>query len=84
MERETMLSGTPEPECRDHPPEVVPAVRTSVSGADAPSQTLMTSQRSGHDAPSTEATKTITHATIYPSVNGMATAGCAAGSTAVI
>ncbi len=30
-----MLSGTAEPECRERPPAIVPALRDAVSGADA-------------------------------------------------
>ena len=79
-----MLSGTAEPECRDHPSEVVPAAGASVSGIDTPTQAFATTRTSADDAPLTEATKIAAHVTIHPSVNGMATAGCRAGSTAVI
>jgi hypothetical protein len=83
-ERETMLSGTAEPECRDHPSEVVAAVGASVSGTDTPTRAFATTRTSADGAPLTEATKITARATIHPSVNGMATAGCIAGSTAVI
>ncbi len=83
-ERETMLSGTAEPECRDHPAGVVPVVGASVSGIDTPARAFATTPTSADDAPLAEATIITAHATIHPSVNGMATAGCIAGSTAVI
>lgn len=79
-----MLSGTAEPECRDQPSKVMPAVGASVSGTDMPMDSFVTARTSAGDAPLTEATTITTRATIHPSVNGIATAGCIAGSTAVI
>jgi hypothetical protein len=79
-----MLSGTAEPECRDRPSGVVPAVDTSMSGADQISPRPAASPESAHDPPQFDATTLRARATIHPSVNGVATAGCIAGSTAVI
>jgi hypothetical protein len=78
-----MPSGTAEPECRERPPEIVPALRDAVNGADEAIPTPGVTPASAHDAPHPEATKNIAHATIHPTVNGVATAGCLAGSTAV-
>jgi len=83
-ERETMLSGTAEPECRDRQSGVVPAVDTSLNGVDQISPRPAASPESAHDPPPSEATTISTRATIHPSVNGVATAGCIAGSPAVI
>lgn len=78
-----MLSGTAEPECRDHPSEVVPVLGASVSGTDRPTEAFATARTSAGDAPLTAATTITARATIHLSVNGIATAGCMAGSTAV-
>jgi hypothetical protein len=82
-ERETMPSGTAEPECRACPPETVPALRDAVSGADEAIPSPVARSTSTHDPPHPEATKIVARATLYPAVNGKATAGCLAGSPAV-
>lgn len=79
-----MPSGTAEPECRERLQEIVPALRDAVNGADQSIPTPAASPRSADDAPHPEATKIIARATLYPTVNGMATAGCLTGSPAVI
>jgi hypothetical protein len=79
-----MPSGTAEPECRERPPDVVPALRDAVNGADQAIPMPAATPASAHDAPHPEATKSIAGATIHPTVNGMATAGCLTGSPAVI
>ncbi len=79
-----MPSGTAEPDCRDHPAEASPVPGTAVSGADAPKPVSATPPPSADGAPLTEATKITARATLYPSVNHMATVGCISGSTAVI
>jgi hypothetical protein len=78
-----MLSGTAEPECPAHPSEVVPAVDASVSGAHQISPRPAASPESAHDPPHCEATTISARVPVHPSVNGIATAGCMAGSTAV-
>ena len=79
-----MPSGIAEPECRQRPPEASPAVRAALIGADQLQPEAGSDPESAHDPPQSEATKNPAHATIHPSVNGMATAGCMARSTAVI
>ena len=79
-----MLSGTAGPECRERPPEIVPALRDAVNGANEVIPTPAATPASSYDAPHPEATKTIARATIHPTVNGIATAGCSTGSPAVI
>ena len=82
-ERETMASGTAEPECHERPPEIVPALRDAANGADQAIPTPAATPATTHDAPPPEATKIIPRATLNLTVNGMATAGCLAGSPAV-
>lgn len=77
-----MLSGTAEPQCRAHPSANLLELRSTVSGADAIGPTPATSPTSADDAPHSEATKVLARATIHPTVNGAATTGCLAGSTA--
>jgi hypothetical protein len=79
-----MLSGTAEPECRGCPPTTVPALRDAVNGAEQPIPRPATIPTTAHDPPHPEATTIIARATIHPTVNGMATAGCLTGSPAVI
>jgi len=79
-----MPSGTAEPECRERPPEIVPVLRDAVNGADEAIPTSGATPTSAQDAPHPEATKIIARATIHPTVNGTATAGCLTGSPAVI
>jgi hypothetical protein len=79
-----MPLGTAEPECRERPPEIVPALRDTVNGAHEPIPAPAAILTSAHDPPHPEATKIIARATIHPTVNGMATAGCWTGSPAVI
>ena len=78
-----MPSGTAEPECRERPPRIVPAVRDAVNRAERAIPKPPAIPTSAHDPPHPEATKIIPSATLYPTVNGMATAGCLAGSPAV-
>jgi hypothetical protein len=82
-ERETMPSGTAEPECRARPPKIAPSLRDVVSGADEAIPAPAARSTSAHDAPHPEATKIVVRATLNPTVNGMATAGCLAGSPAM-
>jgi hypothetical protein len=79
-----MLSGTAEPECRGRLPRVVPTLRAAVNGAEQAIPSPAAIPTSAHDPPHPEATKMIARATIQPTVNGMATAGCLTGSPAVI
>ncbi len=79
-----MPSGTAEPECRQRPPEALTAVGTAQIGADQPSTRPAATPESAHDPPQSEATNITARATIHLSVNGVATAGCMARSTAVI
>jgi hypothetical protein len=84
LERETMPSGTAEPECHDHPAEAFAALATAVNGADALSFNPPTARPSADGAPLAEPTRISAHATLYPSVNDKAGARVFAGSTAVI
>jgi hypothetical protein len=79
-----MPLGTAEPECRGRPPTIVPALRDAVNGADQAKPKPAAIPTSAHGLPLPEATKIIARATIHPTVNGMATAGCWTGSPAVI
>ncbi len=79
-----MLSGTAEPQCRGRQPRIVPALRDAVNGANEDVLRPAGIATSAHDPPHPEATKIIARATIHPTVNGMATAGCLTGSPAVI
>jgi hypothetical protein len=79
-----MLSGTEEPQYREHPLANLPEFRITVSGADALPVVPLASPTSADDAPPSEATKVLARATIHPTVNGAATTGCLAGSTAGI
>jgi hypothetical protein len=76
-----MLSGTVEPECRECGPVNLPAIASTVTGADATTPTPAAT--SADDAPDPEATIIVAHATIHPTVNGAAKAGCWACSIAV-
>jgi hypothetical protein len=78
-----MLSGTAEPECRDHPPEVMPAVGASVSGTDIRTRPAA-SPESANDPPQPDATTITVPATIHPSGNGKASSGRFAWPAAVI
>jgi hypothetical protein len=77
-----MLSGTAEPECRERPPEILPALRDAVNGADQAVPRPAATPTSANNPPHPEATNAIRRATIHP--NGMATAGCLTCSPAVI
>lgn len=77
-----MLSGTDKPEHSERPPLISPEVCNAVIGADAVTLASGATPMLTDDAPHPEATKIMAHATIHPTVNGMATAGCMAGSTA--
>ncbi len=78
-----MPSGTAEPECRERPPGIVPALRDAVNGADGAIPTPAATPASSYDAPHPEATKIIARATIHPTVNGVARAGCRAAPIVV-
>jgi hypothetical protein len=78
-----MLSLSAEPKWREWPPVFKRESCGLVSGADAVSPAAGATPMLTDGAPRPEATKIMTHATIHPTVNGMATAGCMAGSTAV-
>jgi hypothetical protein len=74
-----MLSGSAEPECRPGQPVMSPVVR----GADQGPVRSVAIFTPADDAPRTGPTKFVARATIHPTVNGSAAAGCWAGSTAV-
>jgi hypothetical protein len=76
-----MLSGTVEPECRECWPVNLPEIASTVSCADGTTPTPAATSADG--APHPEATEIVAHATIHPTVNDAATAGCLAGSIAV-
>jgi hypothetical protein len=78
-----MLSGTVEPECRECSPVNLPEIASTVSCADGTTPTPAATLTLADDAPDPEATIIVAHATIHPTVNGAASAGCWAGSTAV-
>jgi hypothetical protein len=78
-----MLSGIVEPECRESWPVNLPAVASTVTGADATTPTPAAILTSADDAPHPEATEIVAHATIHPTVNGAAKAGCWSCSIAV-
>ena len=80
---EAMLSRTVEPECREWGPVNLPEIAGAVTGADATTPTPAAILTLADDAPHPEATEIVAHATIHPTVNGAATAGCWAGSIAV-
>jgi hypothetical protein len=74
-----MLSGSAEPECRPGQPVMSPEVR----GADKGPMRPVTIPTPADDAPRTGPTTIVARATIHPTVNGSAAAGCWTGSTAV-
>jgi hypothetical protein len=74
-----MLSGSAEKECRVDSPVISPEVRD----AEQPIPRPAAIPTSAHDPPQPEATNIAVPATIHPKVNGSATAGSRAGSTAV-
>ncbi|HEY1843090.1 MAG TPA: hypothetical protein VGG53_23240 [Mycobacterium sp.] len=78
-----MLWGIDERQSRERPPVISPEVRSAVIGADAATLSYLATPMSTDDAPDPEATNIMARATIHPTVNGVATAGCLAGSTAV-
>ena len=78
-----MLAGTEEPPYRGLLSANPAELRSAVSGADVATPTRAATPASADDAPHSETTTRPQRVTIHPTVNGMATAGCMAGSTAV-
>ena len=75
-----MHSGTVEPACREGGPVHLPEIASAMTGADGTTATRAATLPTANDAPQPAATKNAAHATIHPTVNGAATAGCRAGS----
>jgi hypothetical protein len=69
-----MLSGTSEPECPRRQRTISRGIIRAVGRADAATRTPPAVLTSANDAPDGRATKTVSHATIHPSVDGAAEA----------